>query len=131
MKSLDFKLENLKKAYRKLCDVCDVYDGKDDIVRDSVIQRFEFTYELSHKTLQEFMRFMGVNMENKFPRNIFRTAYANNIIDDDKLWIKIMNDRNHTSHIYSEDMSDDIAFRIVNEYLPAFDKLITKIEHEM
>ena len=131
MKSLDFKLENLKKAYSKLSAVCDIYDGKDDIIRDSVIQRFEFTYELSHKTLLEFMKIMGTDIENSFPRSIFRTAYANGIIDDEKLWIQIINDRNHSSHIYSESMSDEIASRIVSRYRDAFGSLIKNIEKEL
>lgn len=60
MKSLDFKLMNLKNAYERLREAAGLYDGQNAIVRDSVIQRFEFIYELCHKTLQGFMRFGGM-----------------------------------------------------------------------
>lgn len=40
MRSIDFKLQNLKKVYIKLLDACDRYDGIDEFIRDSVIQRF-------------------------------------------------------------------------------------------
>ncbi|MGM9936256.1 MAG: HI0074 family nucleotidyltransferase substrate-binding subunit [Candidatus Ornithomonoglobus sp.] len=131
MRSLDFKLQNLKNAYKKLCEVCEKYDGTDDIVRDSMIQRFEFTYELSHKVLREFMRFMGIELDNTFPRTVFKKAYVNDIIDDDKLWMRLMQDRNHTSHIYNESMSEDIAARIKNEYVKAIGTLIERIELNM
>ena len=67
MRSVEFKYMNLKKAYLRLKEVSDMYDGKNDIIRDSLIQRFEFTYELTHKTLKEFMKYLGVTLENSFP----------------------------------------------------------------
>ena len=70
MRSVEFKYINLKKAYLRLKEVSDMYDGKNDIIRDSLIQRFEFTYELTHKTLKEFMKYLGVTLENSFPRII-------------------------------------------------------------
>ena len=128
MKSLDFKLLNLKKAYERLCEACAAYDGKNNLIRDSVIQRFGFTYELCHKTLREFMQHMGAEPESSFPRTIFKKAYANGIIADDRLWIRLMEDRNGTSHIYSEKLADAIAARIKNEYLPAVGDMIRKID---
>ena len=55
MRNIDFKFMNLKRAYMKLKEVSEIYDGKNEIVRDSLIQRFEFTYELTHKALKEFI----------------------------------------------------------------------------
>lgn len=131
MRSLDFKLQNLKRAYEKLCAACSLYDGTDEFMRDSVIQRFEFTYELCHKTLREFMKYMGIELENTFPRSVFKKAYTNNLIDDDSLWIRLMEDRNGTSHVYSEKMSEEIAVRIKNEYVSAIGKMIEKIEENI
>ena len=113
MKSVEFKYMNLKKAYTKLVEVSELYDGKDEIVRDSLIQRFEFTYELTHKTLKDVMRYLGVTLENSFPRTIYKKAYVNNLISDDKVWINLLEDRNCTSHIYNESLSDEVANRIV------------------
>lgn len=85
MRSIDFKYMNLKKAYDRLVEVSKLYDGKNDIIRDSLIQRFEFTYELTHKALREFMKYLGVTLENSFPRTIYKKAYVNNLISDDKV----------------------------------------------
>lgn len=128
MRSIDFKYMNLKKAYMKLKEVSDLYDGKNDIIRDSLIQRFEFTYELTHKTLREFMKYLGVTLENSFPRTIFKKAYVNNLISDDKVWINLLEDRNSTSHIYNESLSDEVADRIVNKYVSAIGELVENLE---
>lgn len=128
MRSIDFKYMNLKKAYDRLLEVSKLYDGKDDIIRDSLIQRFEFTYELTHKTLMEFMKYLGVTLENSFPRSIYKKAYVNNLISNDKVWISLLEDRNSTSHIYSEDLADEIANRIVNEYVDSIGELVNNLE---
>lgn len=127
MKSVEFKYMNLKKAYNKLVEVSNLYDGKDEIVRDSLIQRFEFTYELTHKTLKEAMKYLGVSLENSFPRTIYKKAYVNNLISDDKVWINLLEDRNATSHIYNEALSDEIANRIVNQYVEAIGELVINL----
>ena len=128
MRSVDFKFMNLKKAYSRLKEVSDIYDGKNDIIRDSLIQRFEFTYELTHKTLKEFMKYLGVTLENSFPRTIFKKAFVNNLISDDTVWINLLEDRNLTSHIYNENMSDEIADRIVTKYVSAIEELVENLE---
>ncbi|GAB6168218.1 nucleotidyltransferase substrate binding protein [Clostridium carnis] len=128
MRSIDFKYMNLKKAYTRLKEVSELYDGKNDIIRDSLIQRFEFTYELTHKTLKEFMKYLGVTLENSFPRTIFKKAYVNNLISDDKVWINLLEDRNSTLHIYNESLSDEVADRIVNKYVAAIGELVENLE---
>lgn len=129
MRNIEFKYMNLKKAYIKLKEVSDLYDGNNDIIRDSLIQRFEFTYELTHKTLKEFMKYLGVTLENSFPRTIFKKAYVNNLISDDKVWINLLEDRNSTSHIYNENMAKEIAARVKNQYVYAIGELIDNLEN--
>lgn len=128
MRSVEFKYMNLKKAYLKLKEVADIYDGKNEIVRDSLIQRFEFTYELTHKTMKEFMKYLGVTLENSFPRTIYKKAYVNNLISNDKVWINLLEDRNATSHIYNEALADEIANRIVKDYVEAIGELVENLE---
>lgn len=128
MRSIEFKFINLKKAFTRLKEVSELYDGTNDIIRDSLIQRFEFTYELTHKTLKEFMKYLGITLDNSFPRTIYKKAYINNLISDDKLWINLLEDRNSTSHIYNEDMSNDVADRIAYKYVDAIEELVNNLE---
>lgn len=119
---------NLKKAYGKLKEVSDIYVGKNEIIRDSLIKRFEFTYELTHKTMKEFMKYLGGTLENSFPRTIFKKAYVNNLISDDKVWINLLEDRNSTSHIYNENLANEVADRIIKYYVNAIGELVQNLE---
>ena len=128
MRSVEFKYMNLVKAYNKLKEVSELYDGSNEIIRDSLIQRFEFTYELTHKTLREFMKYLGVTLDNSFPRTIFKKAYVNNLISSEEIWINLLEDRNCTSHIYNENLASEVAERIVKDYVPAMEELVEKLE---
>ena len=129
MRSVEFKYINLKKAYLRLKEVSDMYDGKNDIIRDSLIQRFEFTYELTHKTQQDFFKYSDITLEVTFPQMIYKKSYSNNLIDDEQLWIRLLEDKNATWHLYSEDAANDIANRIVSDYVEAIDCLIQKLNN--
>ena len=122
MEFKETKVKNFINAYQKLKAVAERYDRNDDIVRDSVIQRFEFTYETSWKCLQVILAEMGVSGVNA-PRLVFRKAYSAGYIDDEEVWLSIIKDRNFTSHEYSEDESIRICDRIVSVYVEEFKKL--------
>lgn len=77
------------------------------------------------------MKYMGAEPDKAFPRYIFKEAYSNGIIDDEDVWLSMIEDRNRTSHVYSENMSDRIAERIKNEYVYAIGKVIKNIEENL
>lgn len=74
------------------------------------------------------MKYLGVTLENSFPRTIYKKAYVNNLISNDRVWISLLEDRNSTLHIYSEDLANEIANRIVNEYVNAIGELVDNLE---
>ena len=76
----------------------------DDFIRDSAIQRFEYSIELSWKTLRRYL-IVVYNIEEGATREIFRIAERNNIIDDALVWIDYVDKRNMTSHTYHEDIA--------------------------
>lgn len=53
MKPYGNKLNNFIKALHKLEEGLLQYDGKNELLRDGLIQRFEFTFKLAWKTLKE------------------------------------------------------------------------------
>ena len=71
MNHLDIQLDELKRAISRLKEALSL--PKDDIVRDAVIRRFEFTVELSWRVLQKYLRASGIS-ETLSPKNIFREA---------------------------------------------------------
>lgn len=97
------------KALRRLDEVL-TRANPDDVVRDSAIQRFEFTFELAWKTLKRFLGMEGV--EALTPREVLREAYAAGWIAEDERWIAMLNDRNLSSHLYDEESALEIFQRL-------------------
>ncbi|MEI6856508.1 nucleotidyltransferase substrate binding protein [Psychrilyobacter sp.] len=107
----DYKnaLERLKEAIEESKTI------NSSTIRDGVIQRFEFTLELSWKVMKYFLNSEGLT-EAKAPRSTIRTGFNNEIIQDAKLWIDMIEDRNLTTHTYSQSTSDEIYEKIVSSY---------------
>jgi nucleotidyltransferase substrate binding protein (TIGR01987 family) len=79
---------------------------------DAIIQRFEFCYELMWKSIKACLELQGV--EATSPRDVFQKAYAQKWINDEKLWLSMLNDRNLTSHTYHEAIATEITSHVPN-----------------
>ncbi len=127
MSKFETKFNNFKKALASLKIAVADYDKTNLLsVRDGTIQRFEYTAELSWKTIREYLIEQGVININT-PKSVMKEAFYASIIDDDAGWISILNDRNSTSHIYDENEADEIFNRIKNNHIALFDKLLEKL----
>lgn len=84
---------------------------KDDIVRDSAIQRFEIAFELCWKTLKAFLE-EEHNAVCASPRACFKAAFKIGIIGDDPFWIDMTKLRNYTVHTYNESLADYVYTRL-------------------
>jgi len=129
MGKLESKLNNFKHALQRLKEAAQEFSRSDasDVVRDGLIQRFEFTYELAWKTTKEYLEDIGIVDKNS-PKAVIKEAYAQKIIINEKNWLLMLRDRNMTSHIYKEEAAQEIATRIVNCYLHEFDLLLHELE---
>jgi nucleotidyltransferase substrate binding protein (TIGR01987 family) len=85
----------------------------DEIVMDGTIQRFEFSFELFWKTLPRFLQKEGVDTAS--PRSTLRHAYRRGLLDRERLWLDMLEDRNRSSHIYDAEMA-----RAIYAKLPAY-----------
>lgn len=124
MTRTEIKFENFSKAIKRLGDANTHFKSvQDEFSRDSVIQRFEFTYELAWKILYEVLIDQGLEDINKTPRSVFQAACDAGLIKNSDLWLQMMFARNKTSHQYDEAESIQIADDICNIYLNEFRKL--------
>ncbi|MGH4123729.1 MAG: nucleotidyltransferase substrate binding protein [Clostridium sp.] len=121
------KYENFKNALNRLKEGILKLDEENDLLRDGLIQRFEFTFELAWKTLKAYFEDEGLIGLNS-PKSVLREAYSAGIISDDELWLKMLNDRNSTSHIYSEQVATEICNNIKGKYVMALSELKEKIQ---
>jgi nucleotidyltransferase substrate binding protein (TIGR01987 family) len=127
MKFKDVQLDELKKAVIRLKESLAL--PKTDITRDSTIQRFEFTVELSWKVLQKYLKAQGVK-ESASPKGIFREAARLNIVNDPEAWLHFIDERNISSHTYKEALADQVYGSA--QKLPEFvDQLLAALEKEI
>lgn len=128
-KRLGEKYSDFSKALSRLEEVLDI-EPFDDYIYDAAIQRFEFTYELAWKLLKAFLFFQGI-VEANTPRETFKEAFSAGIIIEGSTWIKMLEDRNLTSHTYDEEISKVVYYRIKNNYLSLFKDLKEYLEKEI
>ena len=91
-------------------------------IRDGMIQRFEFSFELAWKSLKEYMAEQGV-ADLQFPKQVLQEAYAAGLIDHEEIWLEMLRARNSMSHIYDDMLAAQIADRIQHTLLPALQAL--------
>ena len=88
-------------------------DTTDTQIRDGLIQRFEFTYDLSHKLLRRALEAAAANPGEvdrmSFP-TLIRTASEQGLVDGDwPVWRTFREMRNITSHTYDEAKALQVA----------------------
>ncbi len=125
------KLEQLRQAQGQLQKAVVYYNAEHEedrreFLRDSVIQRFEFTAELAWKTVREYELLQGIRLDT--PREVLKRAFKIGVIADETGWLLLLQDRNNTGHVYDENIAIEICGRVEETYLPLFGELIQRLD---
>lgn len=102
--------------------------AKDDLHRDGVIQRFEFTYELAWKTMKLWLAGKDVLVGN--PKDALTAALENGLISDGNLWSDLHKCRNLTSHTYDKVTAEQVFNAIKADALPAFRDFVKRLQEK-
>ena len=118
------RFENLDKAIQKLTLTVDrlKITPDDEVVAMALIQAFEFCFELSWKTLKDYLKYEGVE-EAVTPRQVLKLAFHFEMLDDGALWIDMLENRNLLSHTYDEATAQRAKHLILEKYVPAIHEL--------
>ena len=112
-------LSSFNKAITSFRIAIDEYnkDTKNFFVRDSVIQRFEYTYSLSLKMIKRYLENNEENV-NEFSFNeLIRTANEKGLLLDNlENWNNYRLKRNITSYTYDADKAQEIISIVDNFY---------------
>ena len=123
------KFQAFKKQYQKAVKRLDeiLKKRKNKIVRDSAIKRFEITFDLAWKTIKAFLEEeKGIKCVS--PKDCFREAYRQGLIEYDEIWLKMTDWRNSAVHTYSEKFADEL-YKKLPECLKSFKKLLKNIAY--
>lgn len=70
-------------------------------MRDGVIQRFEYTFELSWKMLKRYLEEYGLERVDFLAnRDLFRVGYEQGMLRDAEAWLDYLKKRNLASQTY-------------------------------
>lgn len=104
--SMKKALDSLEKAVARSKN-----EPADEELRDAVIQRFEYTYELSWKMLKRVLELESPNPAGidqlSFP-DMIREAGERGIIPNVEAWLVYREQRNITSHTYDKEKAESV-----------------------
>jgi len=116
-------LTNLGKALDRLEEALQE-DETNALFVDGTIQRFEFVIELFWKLLKRRLALEGVQAST--PKQALKEAYQIRWLESETVWLKMLDDRNQTSHIYDEALAREIYERI-KVYFPVIKSTYEKL----
>lgn len=101
----------------------------DEIVRDSVIKRFELVFELLWKLIKKLA--FEENLECYSPKSCFKIAYQMGFIEDEEIFLDMLEYRNLTVHTYDEYDAERVYKFVCDRGIFAFKTVIQKIEEKL
>jgi nucleotidyltransferase substrate binding protein (TIGR01987 family) len=130
MKEIKIAAEHYSDALNRLIEGID--EAHDELGRDGVIQRFEFTFEQFWKILKLILQYEG--FECRSPRSCIKQAFKQGFIVDSEIYLDMLEDRNRSSHVYDEQTSVEIYDRIKDQYseelIEAGNEFTEYVDHE-
>jgi nucleotidyltransferase substrate binding protein (TIGR01987 family) len=85
-----------------------VQPPRNELERDGVIQRFEYTFELCWKSIRRALLFLGRADVSGSPRPLFRDALEEHLIPTIEPWFTYLEARNATAHLYNSDQAEQV-----------------------
>lgn len=123
LKKADIDLKNLKDSLKAFEEAL---NPQNLLERDGSIQRFEFTFEMSWKTLGKVLQADQPLVDNSV-KGILREGARQHFITDVEKWFEFQSARNRTSHTYDPKVADQV-FAVAKELPPYVRELIKKLE---
>lgn len=91
--------------------------------KEGVVQRFEYTLELAWKTVKDYLEGSGIVLTSVTPRQVIKDAFAAKILADGQTWIAMIDHRNLLSHTYDPVNFEEAVVAIHDRYLPALQQV--------
>ncbi|MBF0173155.1 MAG: nucleotidyltransferase substrate binding protein [Magnetococcales bacterium] len=118
MAELELDLSSLTNAVERFAEGLEVLRRQPDntLIRDGVIQRFEFTYELAHKALRRYLKMTAASrttIDDMVFQDLIRTGNEQGLLLNDwETWKGYRQSRTDTSHTHHEEKALKVIGRI-------------------
>ena len=130
------RFQNFQKAFTVFKDRCsDVKENPKgskyyDAFQMALVQAFEILIELSWKVLKDYLENEGYT-EVQTGKRAFRQAFQDGIIENGEVWLKALEIKNSTSHIYDVSLLEELNIFIVESFLLEIKKLHNTLQAEL
>lgn len=124
------RLQSFEKARKKLLKFHLLWQTEpaNEAYQLSLIQSFEFTYELGWKVVKDYLKANGVFP--MLPREVIKEGFSYGIIEDGQAWINMMEDRNLMSHSYDEKRVALAIERITLNYIQNINQVYLYLDNK-
>ncbi|SNR97585.1 nucleotidyltransferase substrate binding protein, HI0074 family [Belliella buryatensis] len=122
------RFENYQKAFSQLkAAIEDNGVNPIDIIKEGILQRFEFTHELAWKVMKDYLEFEGIqNITGS--RSATREAFNIGLIQKGQIWMDMIESRNKTVHTYNQDVLIVEFKKVVEDYFVLFEAFEEKMK---
>ena len=125
------KFDNYCKALSNLHEGLMLKPPYSIVEQTGIIGLFEICFEQSWKIMKECLELQGrYESITGSPRAIIKLAYQCNMINEEELWLRILEARNILSHTNSDEQSLTVIEEIKSRYIKAFDALKSEISEQ-
>lgn len=113
------RFDNFRRAMAQLDEAMQLMEARElsRLEKQGVIQGFEYGYELGWNTLKDYLVWQGIT-GLVGSRDTIREAFSKGLVEDGKGWMKMLTDRNRTSHTYDEAAAEAILQSIRFQHYP-------------
>ena len=108
--------DQFKSALARLEEV--LHEPKSAIIRDAAIKRFEFVFDLAWKYLKARLE-EEKGILCRSPKDCFREAYRQGLVEYDEYWLDLTDRRNETAHTYDEKTAEKV-YAVLPEAIARF-----------
>lgn len=118
------KFDNYKKALNNLQE-CKKYEPPYNIVTETgLVNLFSICFEQSWKAMKEILQNHGYD-EGKTgsPKMIIKLAYSAGMIQNETIWLEILDMRSEIAHSYNQEVAADIIEKTKSKYIRIFEEL--------
>lgn len=115
------RFENYKKAFSQLKSAIDKNGLHPiDIIKEGIIQRFEFTHELAWKVMKDYLDYEGIqNVTGS--RSATREAFNMGLITNGQAWMDMIESRKKTVHTYNQEVLEIEFKKVILSYYELFE----------
>ncbi len=102
----------------------DKQDLENEFIISGIEYKFFIQFELGWKVLKELLSYEGIAAaKTGSPRDIIKEAYKIVPCMDEETWLSMLSQRNNLAHIYDGAAAKVLVQKIIDDYIPAFQKL--------